>query len=176
MKAMIMKKGVAILIPSSRGASEEFIESELHRKITQKGFVTLIPNKTDSTGTSELIQDIVEILSAQKEDSTILFGASDAALTVISLMIEQHPSISAGIAVSPPFSEEFTHLLSRIEKPLLIVNGSDDDESSLRDGRKYHDLIEGSVLRVLRKTGHYPHIEKTERFFITLDKFLQDEL
>ncbi len=174
---MAREKRVAILIPSEIGVAEEFIESGFHRKIVNEGFVTLIPNAEFSSGGNGGLRDeIVQILDSQAENSVLLFGSSGAAPLVLNLLISGHRSISASVVVSPPFSDDLLYLLSRIEKPLLIVNGSDDSEAYLGAGRKYHDLIEESVHRVIKKAGHLPHLEDAQRFFLTLNKFLLDEL
>lgn len=167
---------IAVLIPSEIGPEREFMESGFHRRMMQAGYaVTVTSGITEGPDSEEIQKEVSEILSSQNEGTVLLFGASSAAPAVLRFMIAGNPAISAGAIVSPPFIDELLYMLSRIEKPLLIVNGSEDSEEYLRAGRKYHDLIEGSANRVIRKTGHFPHVENTERYFITLDNFIEDE-
>lgn len=174
---MSLSGRVAILIPCEIGFDEEFIKSGLKQRLVREGVEVMIPDFTGKDRDWKTIPaEIREMLPDQEEDSVILFGASSAAIHVLNILISGHPAVSAGCIVSPPFIDELLYLLSRIEKPLLIVNGSEDSEEYLKAGRKYHDLIEGSTNRVIRNTGHLPHVDNAERYFITLDKFIDDEL
>ncbi len=169
---MMLTKGIFILIPSGTSGPSEFMDSGLHRKITGEGYVTMVPNSVEP---EEMHEEIQQIMARQKPSSVFLFGASEAGLEVIRLMIDDSDGLKGGIAVSPPFAEELRYKLSRIEKPLLVVNGSDDAEYYLKSGRSYHDLVEGSRHRVLKGGGHMPHVSTAERFFLLLKKFLDDE-
>lgn len=174
---MLKPRGLVVLIPSAEWGTKEFVDSGLERKLTGEGYITVSPSTEPSSESwSGLYRYITELLRSRPGERLGLIGASVSGTAVIRLMIENHENIVAGVAVSPVFAEELKYSLSRIEKPLLIVNGSGDDESRLKDGRKYHDLIEGSLHRVIRNSGRFPHLDHPERFLILLKKFLDDEL
>lgn len=174
---MSEKKGYVIFIPSGNADSAEIWETVLHRKLSAEGYVTSIlsvPQK--SKGKVALPSEITDTVNGNPGEQTVLVGVTVSARIVLDIMIDDPSRISAGILISPDFYEELKYRLSRIELPLLICNGANDSEKYLKAGRKYHDLIEGSSLSVLRKSGHLPHRDNPERFFLTLKKFLDDEL
>lgn len=55
-------------------------------------------------------------------------------------------------------------LLQRVEVPTLVVWGAEDKIIPVGAGRRIHEAIPGSVLEVIPKCGHLPHVEKAEEF------------
>lgn len=106
----------------------------------------------------------------------ILLGLPDHSVSVMNIMIEDGQKVDAGIAVSPEFIQDIKFKLSRIERPVLLINGSNDHESCMKAGRMYHDYVEHSILRIIRRCGHDPPAQCPEAFFLTLRRFLDDVL
>ncbi len=66
--------------------------------------------------------------------------------------------------------------MKKITAPTLIVWGSDDDVTKLKDAKKIQSTIKGSGLVVIPNTGHFCFLEDSLYFNIILDAFLLGEL
>ncbi|MCL4335120.1 MAG: alpha/beta hydrolase [Candidatus Thermoplasmatota archaeon] len=118
--------------------------------------------------------DSMQEFKKENRDLLVILGLPEHSERVMSMMINFN--VNAAVSVSPDFNPELKYRLSRIESPLMIVNGSDDEERFLKSGRMYHDYIENSTLKVLKKCGHFPYRDRKESFFLTLKRFLEDAL
>ncbi len=61
--------------------------------------------------------------------------------------------------------------LHRIGVPTLVVWGEADGVVSTDYGRAFAERIPGARFRVIEKSGHYPHLERTDAFLDALDDF-----
>ena len=118
--------------------------------------------------------DSMQEFKKENCDLLVILGLPEHSERVMSMMMNFN--VNAAVSVSPDFNPELKYRLSRIESPLMIVNGSDDEERFLKSGRMYHDYIENSTLKVLKKCGHFPYRDRKESFFLTLKRFLEDAL
>ncbi|MBI2624157.1 alpha/beta hydrolase [Candidatus Parcubacteria bacterium] len=69
-------------------------------------------------------------------------------------------------------AEDLRPIAGRIERPTLLIWGSRDAETPLRDGRTYHELIKGSRLEIL-DAGHFPILEKPAECAQLIASFLE---
>lgn len=62
--------------------------------------------------------------------------------------------------------EDLTDDLRKIRVETLLIWGEKDptQEASLRNGKKMYQLIENSRIEIFDDVGHFPHLEKPERF------------
>lgn len=166
---------LVILVPEKNGKENEYTGSGLIEKLKVNGYDVFIPESAvNGENRDNIKNEIRKTLSTRNEGSTLMLGAGKSSTLVLELMIENHDAVFAAVVVSPPFREDYLYSLSKIERPLLIINGASDTDG-IREGRKYHDYIEDSLHKVMKKAGKNPHTEIPERFFITMNKFLQDE-
>jgi pimeloyl-ACP methyl ester carboxylesterase len=56
--------------------------------------------------------------------------------------------------------------------PFLIVWGEHDSVIPVRHGRDAHALVPSSRLEVLRRSGHFPHVDEPTRFIEVLEDFI----
>jgi len=63
-------------------------------------------------------------------------------------------------------AEDLTKDLKKINIETLLLWGENDptEEASLSNGKKMYQLIKNSRIEIFEDTGHFPHIEKSERF------------
>jgi sigma-B regulation protein RsbQ len=66
--------------------------------------------------------------------------------------------------------------LPEITTPSLIVQCTDDAIAPLSVGEYMHTHLPRSVLRVMKATGHCPHMSEPEEFIGVLDRYLEDQL
>ncbi|XVJ71238.1 MAG: alpha/beta hydrolase [Rhizobacter sp.] len=66
--------------------------------------------------------------------------------------------------------------LPQIKTPSLIVQCTDDAIAPLSVGQYMHAQLPRSLLRVMKATGHCPHMSEPEEFIGVLDRYLQDQL
>jgi len=59
------------------------------------------------------------------------------------------------------------------EVPTLIVWGADDSIIPVAHAHAAHEVIEGSRLEIIEGAGHFPHVEKPERFVEVLRDFIE---
>jgi sigma-B regulation protein RsbQ len=66
--------------------------------------------------------------------------------------------------------------LPKVTTPSLIVQCTDDAIAPLTVGEYIHAHLPRSVLRVMKATGHCPHMSEPEEFIGVLDAYLADHL
>jgi pimeloyl-ACP methyl ester carboxylesterase len=62
--------------------------------------------------------------------------------------------------------------LRRIDRPTLVVWGASDGLVSPAYGRAYADAIPGARFELIDAAGHYPYLEKPEKFTNVLNRFV----
>jgi pimeloyl-ACP methyl ester carboxylesterase len=94
---------------------------------------------------------------------------------VVALMSEFHPvgyrTMAHGMAES-----DLREVLPLIAVPTLLLYGDVDRRSPLLVGQDLHARIPGSVLRVLRATGHLSNVEAADRFNAEVRRFLRSSV
>jgi len=69
-------------------------------------------------------------------------------------------------------NEDLTPLLSLIKQPVLLIWGSNDDQTPIADGRLMEKLIPEAGLAVIENAGHYAFLEKPYVFDSILLSYL----
>jgi len=72
-------------------------------------------------------------------------------------------------------NEDLKELLPQINAPTLLVWGSLDTATPLRDGKMMEKLIPDAGLAVLEGAGHFSYLERLPRFLRIIDSFLAPE-
>jgi pimeloyl-ACP methyl ester carboxylesterase len=72
-------------------------------------------------------------------------------------------------------NEDLRGVMSRIEVPTLLIWGSEDRATPLRDGRLMEKKIKDAGLVVFEGAGHYSFLEQSARFAAIVDNFLAEE-
>lgn len=72
------------------------------------------------------------------------------------------------------FNPKFPRLLSYIKAPACIIWGANDQVIPLEHGQAYKNYIEASVLHVLEKCGHMPHVEQEEQCVKIMKEFINN--
>ncbi|ANZ39260.1 hydrolase [Lentzea guizhouensis] len=67
---------------------------------------------------------------------------------------------------------DYTDLLGTIEVPTLVVVGSDDEFTPVRDAEYMHERVPGSTLVVVHGAAHMPNLERPAAFNKALDDLL----
>ena len=62
--------------------------------------------------------------------------------------------------------------LHLIKSPTLLIHGTRDKVIPVKYGRKAVELIPNARLKLIKKCGHCPHIEKAAEFNEAVIKFL----
>lgn len=65
--------------------------------------------------------------------------------------------------------------LHKIEKPVLVVTGRRDHVISPRHAQEVARRLQKGQLKILEKSGHYPHIEEPEAFRHLIYEFVEQE-
>ncbi|MGH7193496.1 MAG: alpha/beta fold hydrolase, partial [Candidatus Saccharimonadales bacterium] len=61
---------------------------------------------------------------------------------------------------------------AKVEVPSLLIYASDDRAVPAEDGRRYHRLIKGSRLEVIKGAGHFVHNDQPEKVAALIEEFL----
>ncbi|MEU7481659.1 alpha/beta fold hydrolase [Lentzea sp. NPDC042327] len=69
---------------------------------------------------------------------------------------------------------DYTDLLGTIEVPTLVVVGSDDEYTPVRDAEYMHERVPGSTLVVVHGAAHMPNLERPEVFNEALGSLLAE--
>lgn len=177
-----------LMLHGMRFSSREWAEIDAIRKIHQWGF-NVIAVDYPGFGKSEQIPEF----SLENEDyspaskfvmrfcqemglsSVTIIGPSMGGAITLKTLIDFPDLVDEIIAIAPAGFEEMKGDLYRIDKPVHLVWGSADDTIDISYGRRYHDLIAGSTLTVIKGADHVPYLKKTSQFFSLMKKFLLDE-
>lgn len=71
-------------------------------------------------------------------------------------------------------SEDLTRFMPKIVQPTLIIWGEEDTETPLEYAKIINKEIKGSRLEVLDNAGHFSFLDQPQKFFETLNSFLNE--
>lgn len=75
-------------------------------------------------------------------------------------------------ALEALYSTDLRGLLERVDVPVLLVHGSDDEICHLGAARHMAGRMAGARLEVIEGAGHAPHLTRTEEFMPTINDFI----
>lgn len=96
------------------------------------------------------------------------YGQSDKAPGDVSLGIQNRQIAQADCA----YTDEVQSLYARVDRPALILWGREDTWIPLKQGEALHDMIPGSILRVIEDAGHLVVEEPPQRLMEAIHPFL----
>ncbi|HBK06123.1 MAG TPA: alpha/beta hydrolase [Acetobacteraceae bacterium] len=70
------------------------------------------------------------------------------------------------------FNPQLKHWLHRIRVPTLVLWGESDGIVTPDYGRRYADLIPGSIFETIPNAGHHPEMEQPTAFVAAVERFL----
>lgn len=180
--------GNVILLHGMRFSSQTWQDIDALRKISQWGFNVFALDypgfgKSEhnsvfdlsegdysvSSNFVKLFMEKVGIVSA-----TLLGPSMGGAIALRSLM-DLPDRVVEVIVLAPAGFESLRGDLYRIERPVHLVWGTEDNTVDISFGRKYHDLIGGSDLTLVKGGDHVIYLKKTSQFFSLIKKFLLHE-
>lgn len=62
---------------------------------------------------------------------------------------------------------------AKIEVPTLLIYAQDDDAVPIEDGQLYHDLISNSTLEIVAESGHFVHLDQSDKVIKLIKDFLK---
>jgi pimeloyl-ACP methyl ester carboxylesterase len=62
---------------------------------------------------------------------------------------------------------------AKLKLPTLLLYGGNDEATPAWYGQTYHELIRGSKLEVLPETGHFIHLEQSQKIAAEIEEFLK---
>lgn len=96
----------------------------------------------------------------------------EVAQHVLTMMRNTPPAGAAAALRGRAERPDYVEMLSRIAVPTLIVVGSEDAFTPVKDARFMHERIPGSSLAVIEGAGHMPNLERPAEFNGALQQFL----
>ncbi len=79
-------------------------------------------------------------------------------------MFKTKPAGAAAALLAMAGREDHTTRLSEISVPTLIMVGSEDSITPVKDSQTMHDQISGSRLVIIPNAAHVSNLEQTSRF------------
>jgi pimeloyl-ACP methyl ester carboxylesterase len=92
---------------------------------------------------------------------------------VLSMMRATSPEGAAAALRGRSERRDYTSLLSEITAPTLIVVGSEDVFTPVRDAKFMHERIPNSRMAVIEEAGHMPNLERPAEFNRVVEEFLK---
>lgn len=89
------------------------------------------------------------------------------------MMVRTKPEGAAAALRGRAERRDYTPLLSEIVVPTLIVVGSEDEFTPIRDAELMHRGIAGSQLAIIEGVGHMPNMESPDEFNAVFEQFLR---
>lgn len=71
-------------------------------------------------------------------------------------------------------NQDLRHLLPHIAVPALLIWGSEDQDTPLRDAKIMEKMIPDAGLVVFEGAGHFSYLEKAGNFHVVANQFLKD--
>ncbi len=125
---------------------------------------------SDPSKGSLFIKDFSELLHL---DALYIIGPSVSAGSALKALIDIK-NVKTSIIIGGLGIDYILMELNKIEKPILILWGSNDNVVPISHGMKYHDLIASSKFIKIEGSGHCVQTEKPDLFFNTLKKYLDE--
>lgn len=97
-----------------------------------------------------------------------------AAAHVLEMMRSTDPRGAAAALRGRAERRDYTELLAEVGVPTLIVVGSEDEFTPVRDASYMRDRIPGAVIVVVEGAGHMPNLEAAADFNRAVGRFLDD--
>lgn len=177
-----------LLLHGMSFTSKNWVDIEALRKISQWGYDTIAVDYP-GFGLSEKNENfsfsgrdykpsslfVNDFCKALEIDKVVIIGPSMGGAITIRTLIDYPELVSQIFVVAPAGFEALKSELYRIDKPVRIIWGSDDTTIDISYGRKYHDLIAGSSIHIIKGADHAVYLRKTSQFFSLIKKFLLDE-
>jgi pimeloyl-ACP methyl ester carboxylesterase len=88
------------------------------------------------------------------------------------MMVKTKPVGAAAALIAMAGREDHTSRLSEITTPTLILVGTEDSITPVKDSQTMHDRISGSKLIVIPNAAHVSNLEQTARFNTELLEFV----
>ncbi len=99
-----------------------------------------------------------------------LAALTDEALAVIARNLESFARFCWEPYLHNP---KLRYRLGRIDLPTLLIWGEADGIVPVEYGRRYQKAIPGAQMKVVRKAGHYPHLERPDAVLKLLNAFVR---
>ncbi|HEY9434160.1 MAG TPA: alpha/beta fold hydrolase [Blastocatellia bacterium] len=97
----------------------------------------------------------------------------EVAAHVLSMMRATSPEGAAAALRGRAERRDYTPLLSEIAVPTLIIVGSDDEFTPVRDAEFMRQRIPNSRMAVINRAGHMPNMERPAEFNRIVEEFLR---
>lgn len=174
-----------ILLHDTTQTSESWAGIDALRKIGQWGYNVYAPDmpgfgKSDSSfqynfiGSpskgSDFIRDFSEKLYLQ---NIAVVGPSASAGTALKSLINEKELVKSVIIIGGLGVDPLLNELNKIDSPVLILWGGNDNTVPIEHGIKYHDLIASSTFVKIDGSGHCVQLEKPNIFFNNIKKFME---
>ncbi|WP_411137751.1 alpha/beta fold hydrolase [Streptomyces sp. C10] len=92
---------------------------------------------------------------------------------VLAMMTAAPPEGAAAALRGRAERPDYTHLLSQISVPALVVVGTEDAYTPVSDARDIHARVPDATLAVIEQAGHMPNLERPDEFNAVLAEFLR---
>lgn len=96
----------------------------------------------------------------------------EVAAHVLAMMTAAPPEGAAAALRGRAERPDYTHLLSQIAVPALVVVGTEDAYTPVSDARDIHARVPDATLAVIEQAGHLPNLERPDEFNAVLAEFL----
>jgi pimeloyl-ACP methyl ester carboxylesterase len=97
----------------------------------------------------------------------------EVAAHVLSMMRGTSPAGAAAALRGRSERRDYTPLLLEIQVPTLIIVGSDDEFTPVRDAEFMRERIPNSRLAIIEDAGHMPNLERPDEFNRIVEEFLK---
>ncbi len=145
-------------------------------KMSEWGFDIYYPYFPDeyrsgsSDAGSHFVYDFIKVLSLR---NSFLIGDGAGGEIALKFAID-HPEKTGNIVVIGATGlNDLKYRLSQVNKPTMIIWGRRDEKVNPAAGESFHDLIAGSVLKMI-DGGHSVQFQKSDIFFSYLKPFFLD--
>ncbi len=175
-----------ILLHGSETVSYDWANIDALRKISQWGFDVYAPDLpgfgksekndkysfgSDPSKGSLFIKDFTDSVYA---GTSALIAPSISGGMALKAAIDQPENISSVTVIGGLGIDHITNQLNLVNKPVLIIWGSEDKSVPISHGMRYHDLIAHSQFVKINGAAHCVQFSKPDSFFATIKNFLTD--
>ena len=168
----------AILVGVSFGG---WIAAEIAIKNTSRLSTVVLADTVGAKFGDRRTREIADLFSVPKYEQASLLYQSAALRQrsfanlpddVLNRLARNHESFAL-FSWSPTLHDpKLAARLHRINVPTLVLWGSHDRVAPPDYGRRFAAAIPGSTFRLIEGSGHYPHLEQTDRFVAEVNRFI----